>query len=219
MLHRIALDALEEGYAEEDFAFRANKPALTVALMDWLKAHAVAWPIIEATAPSDYFTCDDGSADKWLEDRVRRQEAAQATDPDLRSIATLLHAAGYAPEPINLSDLAAGLETYDDLFEDVPVDGGDEAEANEVEEDAIYIPPERFQVFAAGDTLRVLHGAALLPEIADQLHPVPEPLQADLRPHLLALRERLADDTPGEGLWPAADLDLFADGSVVLTPR
>ena len=27
MLHRMAIDALEEGYLEEDFSFRANKAA------------------------------------------------------------------------------------------------------------------------------------------------------------------------------------------------
>lgn len=218
MLHRIAIDALDEDYEEGDFAFRANKPALTKALLAWLRAHPVAWPIIEATQPEDYTNCDDNSADRWLQEILRRFEEGQDRDPDLLAIAALLTNAGYVPEPIDLSELAAGLETYDDLFTSERDAEDDEDEA--VDDDpAFYTPPEVFQVFAAGDRMRILNGAALLPEIADTLVAIPAPLEKALCPHLWSLRETLATETPGKGLWPAADLELHANGAVMLKPR
>ena len=221
MMHRMAMDALEEGYLEEDFSFRANKEKVTKALLDWLKAHPVAWPIIEATQPADYFKCDDKSADRWLEQKIIAFEAAQAGDSDLSAIAAILTEAGYTPEPIDLSELAEGLETYDDLLggretEDTSHDDADDA--FEDDDDTDYIFPTEFRVYAAGNRFAIVLGAAMVPEAADSLEPVPEKTVKALKPYLLALRERFADENTGEGLWPLAALTLDGQGRANVEP-
>ena len=201
MLHRMAIDALEEDYIEEDFAFRANKAEVTEALLDWLKAHPVAWPIIEATRPSDYFRCDDKSADGWLRAKVESHETARLSDPAIMALAQSLQEVGYLPKKLDLGLL--GRVTFDDLDR----------------------PGRRyptvalgFRVFAAGEHFRIYDGVALVPEAAHLLEEVPRKAEERLRGPILALRERFAKENRGEGLWTSATLTASLINGINLEP-
>lgn len=201
MLHRMAIDALEEVYMEEDFAFRANKETVTKALLDWLKAHPVAWPIIEATQPVDYFKCDDKSADRWLMDLVKAHESARLHDPDLLAIAHILQDLRYIPKSLDLGLL--GRMTLDDF--DTP---------------GRRYPTVTlgFRVFAADDHFRIFDGVAMVPEAAHLLEEVPSELEDRLRTPILSLRDRFATANEGEGLWPSATLSVSLFNGVNLEP-
>ena len=58
----------------------------------------------------------------------------------------------------------------------------------------------------------------MVPEAADLLEPVPEKTVKALKPYLLALRERFADENTGEGLWPLAALTLDGQGRANVEP-
>lgn len=191
MLHRMAIDALETDFMEEDFAFHANKEIVTADLLDWLKAHPVAWPIIETTQPVDYFDCDDQSADRWLSELVDAHETAQVHDPDLRAIAETLQEMRYLPKSLDLDLL--GRVTFD-----------------EMEKPGRRYPNVSlaFRVFAAGEYVRIFDGMAMVPEAAHLLETVPRELEDRLRTPILSSRERFAAENNGEGLWPSAVLSV-----------
>ena len=201
MLHRMAIDAFEEDYVEADFAFRANKANVTSDLLDWLKAHPVAWPIIEATQPADYFKCDDKSADRWLRALVDVHEDARLSDPDLLAIAQILQDLRYLPKSLDLDLL--GRVTLDDMDK----------------------PGRRyptvalgFRIFAADDRFRIFDGVAMIPEAAHLLEEIPREAEDRLRGPILSLRERFAAENKGEGLWPSAKLSVSLINGVNLEP-
>ena len=201
MLHRMAIDALEEDYIEEDFAFRANKATVTAELLDWLKAHPVAWPIIEATQPADYFKCDDKSADRWLRALVDAHENARLSDPDLSAIAQILQDLRYLPKALDLDLL--GRVTLDDM--DTPGR-------------RYHAVPLGFRVFAAGDRFRIFDGMAMVPAAAHLLEKVRPGTEERLHGPILSLRDRFAADNKGEGLWPSARLSVSLMNGVDLDP-
>ncbi|MEL6544304.1 MAG: hypothetical protein AAFQ82_06740 [Myxococcota bacterium] len=74
------------------------------------------------------------------------------------------------------------------------------------------------EVYAAGDHLRVMLICGFGDKSRAELEDVPPEVQTALRPHLWNLRERFAQDNPGEGLWPVASLTLDGEAQVSVEP-
>ena len=108
---------------------------------------------------------------------------------------------------------------------DAKVEAGEQALKNDPVRGALVqalrdngVKEGAFRVFAAGDQMIIKSGMAIIEGPHNKLKKVPKALESDLRPHLFAAREALAQSKTGVGLWTSASLMVTAQGHVDISP-